>query len=211
MISFFPSPRERDVKPSGLRVAKRSGVANGPLGGERDCCHRCMSVQTCICLTMSDSIGPVLSPVIEAGCSAWPLNRLRSQSHLILRSCPASPSLRSHALSPDDPGNQESGTNGRIEANILSKLRSHMTTMCSRGGAEHNPGEAHICVKLANEFFFSQIGHGTDDMAEWLSLLWGMSIALDKGITDLDIIGNSQLVINQALGTSASESQSSCQ
>jgi ribonuclease HI len=76
-----------------------------------------------------------------------------------------------------------------------------MTKMYFDGGAAPNPGPAHVCVKLGDEFHFSEIGFNTNNMAEWLALLWGMSLAREQGIKELQIIGDSQLIINQANGT----------
>jgi ribonuclease HI len=68
------------------------------------------------------------------------------------------------------------------------------------GGAAPNPGKAHICVKLGDEIHFSYVGYGTNNYAEWMALCWGMLIAHTQGIKELDITGDSQLIINQAKG-----------
>lgn len=68
------------------------------------------------------------------------------------------------------------------------------------GGAAPNPGNAHICVRLGDDIYFSKIGYNTNNMAEWMALCWGMLIAKSKGIKHLDIIGDSKLVVNQAQG-----------
>jgi ribonuclease HI len=68
------------------------------------------------------------------------------------------------------------------------------------GSAPSNPGRMHVCVMLDNEPHFKRLGWGTNNVAEWTALCWGMTLAHAKGVTDLDVYGDSQLIINQANG-----------
>ena len=44
------------------------------------------------------------------------------------------------------------------------------------------------------------LGHGTNNIAEWAGLLWAVMWAKDKGINEITVFGDSQLIINQASG-----------
>ena len=69
------------------------------------------------------------------------------------------------------------------------------------GGAAPNPGPMHIAIAVAGGArFMKQLGTGTNNLAEWEALLWAMSFALERGATDLEVIGDSQLVVQQANG-----------
>jgi ribonuclease HI len=45
------------------------------------------------------------------------------------------------------------------------------------------------------------LGRGTNNVAEWLALIYAMRIAISLGQTDVEIVGDSMLVVNQANGT----------
>lgn len=66
-----------------------------------------------------------------------------------------------------------------------------------------NPGMAGCGVVIAGssvEKFRQEIGYGTNNQSEWCSLLWGMEIALGRGFDEVQMIGDSLLVVNQANG-----------
>ena len=69
------------------------------------------------------------------------------------------------------------------------------------GGCTPNPGMMEVCVVIDDKAHHqTQIGKGTNNQAEWLSLLWGLELAVKAGITDVEIRGDSMLVVNQANG-----------
>lgn len=74
------------------------------------------------------------------------------------------------------------------------------------GGCKPNPGMMEVCIVVVdgrNEpipHAVSNLGRGTNNIAEWSSLLWAMSYALEQGWQDVEIIGDSKLVVSQAAG-----------
>jgi ribonuclease HI len=44
------------------------------------------------------------------------------------------------------------------------------------------------------------LGHGTNNVAEWLALLYALSVAKSLGADDVEIWGDSMLVVKQANG-----------
>ena len=44
------------------------------------------------------------------------------------------------------------------------------------------------------------IGHGTNNVAEYTALVEGLTMALDKGVTELDVFLDSELVVHQMKG-----------
>ena len=70
------------------------------------------------------------------------------------------------------------------------------------GGCVPNPGEMEVCVVLNGTVHRQRnIGRGSNNQAEWLSLLWGLELAIQHGIRDINIRGDSLLVVNQAKGS----------
>lgn len=71
------------------------------------------------------------------------------------------------------------------------------------GGAKPNPGQCECGVIIAGppiERFKNDIGYGTNNIAEWTALLWALGIALERGYKEIDIYGDSKLVVSQANG-----------
>lgn len=69
------------------------------------------------------------------------------------------------------------------------------------GGARPNPGKMHCAVVLGNEQFIEKkLGQGTNNIAEWTAMLWAIQIAQTRGFTDIHLIGDSELIVNQASG-----------
>ena len=74
------------------------------------------------------------------------------------------------------------------------------------GGARGNPGPAGIGVVLkdaAGEVIgeiAEGIGVATNNVAEYSALIAGLELALDKGVTDIDVFMDSELVISQLKG-----------
>lgn len=69
------------------------------------------------------------------------------------------------------------------------------------GGCKPNPGKMEICVVIDDESIMDKnVGMGTNNQAEWLSLIVALSESINRGYKDLVIYGDSQLVVNQASG-----------
>ena len=74
------------------------------------------------------------------------------------------------------------------------------------GGARPNPGPAAIGVVLRDadgkvvEAVGEKIGEATNNIAEYRALLRGIELAVEHGATDLEVIGDSQLVVRQIEG-----------
>jgi len=70
------------------------------------------------------------------------------------------------------------------------------------GGCRPNPGKREIAVfsEDGSVQLHDYIGYGTNNEAEWIALIWAMSVAIEKKFDDLTIFGDSSLVINQANG-----------
>lgn len=68
------------------------------------------------------------------------------------------------------------------------------------GGARPNPGKMHVAVVLGDEKFVEKLGQGTNNIAEWTAMLWAVQIAQSKGLRDIHLIGDSELIVNQATG-----------
>jgi ribonuclease HI len=74
------------------------------------------------------------------------------------------------------------------------------------GGARGNPGPAAIGVVLRDaggtvlEEVGETIGEATNNVAEYKALLRGIELAADHGATELELIGDSELVVRQVEG-----------
>jgi ribonuclease HI len=74
------------------------------------------------------------------------------------------------------------------------------------GGARGNPGPAAIGVVLRDdsgtvlEEVGETIGEATNNVAEYKALLRGIELAADQGATELELIGDSELVVRQVEG-----------
>lgn len=69
------------------------------------------------------------------------------------------------------------------------------------GGCKPNPGVMEVGVVFDNgPSHHSKLSYGTNNQAEWLALLWAMALAFEKGLREVEFIGDSKLVINQASG-----------
>ena len=67
------------------------------------------------------------------------------------------------------------------------------------GGCRPNPGriEAAVVVRGVPRLF-DDLGHGTNSDAEWLALISAMKLTQSLGLTDIEFIGDSTEVIQQA-------------
>jgi ribonuclease HI len=73
------------------------------------------------------------------------------------------------------------------------------------GGARGNPGPAAIGVVLRDGGEVvgevgETIGEATNNVAEYRALLRGIELATEHGATELDLIGDSELVVRQVEG-----------
>lgn len=74
------------------------------------------------------------------------------------------------------------------------------------GGARGNPGPAGIGVVLTDESgevigeIAQGIGEATNNIAEYSALIAGLELALETGVTELDICMDSELVVSQLKG-----------
>ena len=74
------------------------------------------------------------------------------------------------------------------------------------GGARGNPGPAGIGVVLESEAgevvgeIARGIGVTTNNVAEYTALIAGLELALDKGVSELDVRVDSELVVQQVRG-----------
>ena len=82
-------------------------------------------------------------------------------------------------------------------------MRGHLHT---DGGARGNPGPAGIGVVLVDESgralgeIARSIGDATNNVAEYTALIEGLKLALEKGVTDVVVNCDSQLVVSQVRG-----------
>ena len=69
------------------------------------------------------------------------------------------------------------------------------------GGCRPNPGTMEIAVVARGVTYReSDIGHGGSEESEWQALLHAVRIAVQLGAADVELVGDSQSVINQATG-----------
>jgi len=74
------------------------------------------------------------------------------------------------------------------------------------GGARGNPGPAAVGVVLRNgggevvEELGRRIGSATNNVAEYRALLLGIERARELGATELELIGDSELIVRQVKG-----------
>ncbi len=79
-------------------------------------------------------------------------------------------------------------------------------TLHADGGARGNPGPAGIGVVLKDEAgdvigeIAEGIGVATNNVAEYRALIAGLELAHSKGITELDVFMDSELVVSQIKG-----------
>lgn len=70
------------------------------------------------------------------------------------------------------------------------------------GSCRPNPGVIETAVVVAGKTWHrADHGHGDNNDAEWLALIEAMKIARDLGLKDVVLLGDSQVVIDQAGGT----------
>ncbi len=79
-------------------------------------------------------------------------------------------------------------------------------TLHADGGARGNPGPAGIGIVLTDESgevigeIARGIGAATNNVAEYSALLAGLELALEKGVTEIEVCMDSELVVSQVKG-----------
>ena len=79
-------------------------------------------------------------------------------------------------------------------------------TLHADGGARGNPGPAGIGVVLLDDNgevigeIAAGIGRATNNIAEYQALIAGLDLALERGVTELEVRMDSQLVVSQVTG-----------
>ena len=69
------------------------------------------------------------------------------------------------------------------------------------GGCRPNPGAMELAVVARGVTYYqSDLGHGTNNDAEWMALIHGLEIARLLGVRDIELIGDAALVVHQAMG-----------
>ena len=69
------------------------------------------------------------------------------------------------------------------------------------GGCQPNPGQMEAAVVARGmTHHFPNLGHGTNNDAEWLALIMALRVVHEIGAQDFILVGDSATVINQATG-----------
>nr|WP_184015973.1 ribonuclease HI family protein [Sphingobium boeckii] len=69
------------------------------------------------------------------------------------------------------------------------------------GGCRPNPGPLETAVVARGITYHDPAaGHGTNNDAEWLALLHALEIARNLAADDIELVGDSALIVNQAKG-----------
>jgi ribonuclease HI len=82
-------------------------------------------------------------------------------------------------------------------------MRSHRLRIFFDGGCRPNPGVMEIAaVARGVTYKCADLGAGDSEQSEWLALLHAVRIAITLGADDVELMGDSRSVINQATGAS---------
>ena len=67
------------------------------------------------------------------------------------------------------------------------------------GGCQPNPGRMEVAVVARGvTYYFADLGHGTNNDAEWLALIAALRVAQRLGASQVILVGDSAVAINQA-------------
>ena len=70
------------------------------------------------------------------------------------------------------------------------------------GGCRPNPGRIEVAVVAAGICYFeTDLGFGSNNDAEWLAAIYALNVAAALGVADIQLLGDSALVVGQANGT----------
>jgi ribonuclease HI len=80
-------------------------------------------------------------------------------------------------------------------------MRPHPLKLFFDGGCRPNPGVMETAVVARGVTHHRiDLGHGTNNDAEWLALIHATELAIALGETKIVLVGDSALVLNQAKG-----------
>ena len=97
-------------------------------------------------------------------------------------------------------------SSGATTAGASSSSDVVKATLHTDGGARGNPGPAGIGVLLTDERgdviaeIARGIGETTNNVAEYSAVIAGLELALERGVTDLKVAVDSELVVHQLRG-----------
>jgi ribonuclease HI len=81
-------------------------------------------------------------------------------------------------------------------------MRSHPLKLFFDGGCRPNPGMMETAVVARGiTRHRADLGHGTNNDAEWLALIHALEWAIERGATEIILVGDSAVVLNQAKGS----------
>jgi len=81
-------------------------------------------------------------------------------------------------------------------------MRTERLRIFFDGGCRPNPGMMEVAaVAQGVPYLQRDVGRGSSEEAEWLALLHAVEVAITLGAADVELVGDSQSVINQANGT----------
>lgn len=81
-------------------------------------------------------------------------------------------------------------------------MRTRRLKLFFDGGCRPNPGVMEVAVVVRGTTHHrADLGYGSNNDAEWLALLAALAIARDLGATDIELLGDSAFVVDQANGT----------
>ncbi len=83
----------------------------------------------------------------------------------------------------------------------MSAARSGRLRIFFDGGCRPNPGRMEIATVARGVIYKrDDVGQGSGEEAEWLALLHAVRIAVELGVDDVELVGDSRSVINHANG-----------
>lgn len=87
------------------------------------------------------------------------------------------------------------------ESESMALRKTGPTILFFDGGSRPNPGPMEIAVVCRGEPFFRlDLGHGDNNAAEWLALLYAVELARERELEDVLFVGDSTVVVEQARG-----------
>src|SRR5919198_2815658 len=105
------------------------------------------------------------------------------------------------------PGDRRAAPRAPVRGTCLRRLRAPVKAKLSTdGGARGNPGPAaygYVLEALDGTVLDARgeaIGVATNNVAEYRALVAGLQAALSRGVTDLEVVSDSELVVKQMRG-----------
>lgn len=79
--------------------------------------------------------------------------------------------------------------------------RDRRTKVFFDGGCRPNPGLIEVAAVVRGQVFIrDDLGHGSSSDAEWLALLHAMEVGQKLGLVQVELVGDSRPIIEQANG-----------